>query len=126
MACHIIYGRSEKVREAEIARLGEVYRWFEEQTGRKGDTIIVGDFNDERASDFSSLAALGDSDMVPDKGTTIGSHGPDHEYDHMFFPPVLRSRVVSADVDAWTTDYAGTRLTVSDHFPVYARVNVGR
>jgi deoxyribonuclease-1-like protein len=124
VACHIVYGRSEKAREAEIAHLGEVYRWFEERTGRKGDTIIVGDFNDERTTDFSSLATLGDTDVLPEKGTTIGRRGPDHDYDHMFFPPGLRTRVESADVDSWTTDYAGTRLTVSDHFPVYAKVNV--
>ena len=52
VACHIVYGRTEKARAAEIAHLGEVYRWFEERTGRKGDTIIVGDFNDERALGF--------------------------------------------------------------------------
>ena len=123
VACHIVYGHSEKARAAEIARLGDVYRWFEERTGRSDDTIIVGDFNDEKRADFASLAAVGDDDVLPVKGTTIGRHGPDHDYDHMFFPPGLRSRVESADVDSWTTDYAGTRLTVSDHFPVYARLN---
>ena len=38
--------------------------------------------------------------------------------------PGLLSRVESADVDYWTTDYSGTRLTVSDHFPVFALLKV--
>jgi endonuclease/exonuclease/phosphatase family metal-dependent hydrolase len=103
-----------------------VYRWFEDRTGRKGDTVIVGDFNDERSADFSSLEGFGDHDVLPGKGTTIGKHGPDHDYDHIFVPPTLRARVEAADVDAWTTDYSGTRLVVSDHFPVYALINVSR
>ena len=126
VACHIVYGRSEKARIQEISHLGEVYRWFEDQTGRKGDTVIVGDFNDERTADFSSLAGFGDRDVLPGKGTTIGKHGPDHDYDHIFVPPALRARVESADVDSWTTDYSGTRLIVSDHFPVYVLINVSQ
>lgn len=126
VACHIVYGRSEKARIQEISHLGEVYRWFEDRTGRKGDTVIVGDFNDERSSDFSSLSGFGDRDVLPGKGTTIGKHGPDHDYDHIFVPPTMRPRVESADVDSWTTDYAGTRLIVSDHFPVYALINVSQ
>ncbi len=99
-----------------------MYRWFEQQAG-EGDTIIVGDFNDEKITDFASLEALGDGDVLPVKGTTIGRHGPDHDYDHMFFPG-LRSRVESADVDTWTTDYSGRPLDPWAIVPGYARVNV--
>ena len=60
------------------------------------------------------------------KGTTIGRNGPDHDYDHIFVPPMLRPRVESADVDSWTAYYSGTRLIVSDHFPVYALINVAQ
>jgi deoxyribonuclease-1-like protein len=124
VACHIVYGKTEKARAAEISHLGDVYRWFEEQTGRGGTTVIAGDFNDERSADFSSLGAFGDRDVLPGKGTTLGKRGPDHDYDHIFIPPGLLSRVESADVDYWTTDYSGTRLTVSDHFPVFALLKV--
>jgi deoxyribonuclease-1-like protein len=126
VACHIVYGRSQAARIREISHLGDVYRWFESRTGQNGDTVIVGDFNDERVSDFASLAGFGDSDVLPGKGTTIGKHGPDHDYDHIFVPPALRARVESADVDSWTTDYIGTRLIVSDHFPVYALMDVSQ
>jgi len=124
VACHIVYGKSQKARAAEISHLGDVSRWFEERTGFGGSTVIVGDFNDERSADFSSLGALGDRDVLPGKGTTIGKRGPDHDYDHIFVPPGLLSRVESADVDYWTTDYSGTRQLVSDHFPVYALLEV--
>ena len=124
VACHIIYGRSEKVREAEIARLGEVYRWFEERTGggvTRSSWVISTTRGPRTSRPWRRWeTATWSRTRAPPSAVTV----PDHEYDHMFFPPALRSRVVSADVDAWTTDYAGTRLTVSDHFPVYARVNV--
>jgi deoxyribonuclease-1-like protein len=126
VACHVIYGRDEAARAAEISHLGEVYRWFEEKTGGRGSTVIAGDFNDERASDFSSLSSLGDRDVLPGTGTTIGKHGPDHDYDHIFVPPGLLSRVKAADVDYWTTDYSRSRRLVSDHFPVYAVLTVAQ
>jgi endonuclease/exonuclease/phosphatase family metal-dependent hydrolase len=101
VACHIIYGKSERARVQEIRHLGEVYRYFEGLTGSQGTTII------------------------PAKGTTMGASGPGHAYDHMFLPPALRVREVSADVDYWTTDFAGSRKNVSDHFPIYLVLRTG-
>jgi endonuclease/exonuclease/phosphatase family metal-dependent hydrolase len=119
VACHIVYGSTGAARRAEIAHLGEVYTWFEHQTGDTGDTIIAGDFNDDKPADFASLQALDDHDVIPKEGTTIGGTGPDHWYDHMFVPAVMQSRVETAGADYWTTDYAGSCKNESDHFPVY-------
>jgi endonuclease/exonuclease/phosphatase family metal-dependent hydrolase len=126
VACHIVYGKSKNARVAENSHLGEVYRWFEDRTGRDGSTVIVGDFNDEQSMDFSTLEAFGDRDVLPGTGTTIGIRGPDHDYDHIFVPPSLLPRVEAAAVDYWTTDYSDTRKAVSDHFPVYVRLKVSR
>jgi endonuclease/exonuclease/phosphatase family metal-dependent hydrolase len=119
VAVHIVYGTRESARVAEINHLGEVHRYFERITGNAGMTIIAGDFNEERIKDFESLIDLGDSDVVPVKGTTIGMRGPGHGYDHIFVSSRLRSLVKSADVDYWTDDFSGSRRNVSDHFPVY-------
>jgi endonuclease/exonuclease/phosphatase family metal-dependent hydrolase len=124
VACHIIYGKSEKERFAEIIHMEEVYEYFEGVSENKGITIIVGDFNEDKSEAFSSLARHGDSDAIPAEGTTIGTHGPDHFYDHMFVPSKLRSRVEKAGVDYWTTDYVGSRKNESDHFPVYIVLDV--
>lgn len=126
VACHIIYGKSERERVAEIGHLGEVYQYFEAMTGNKGVTIIVGDFNEDKSAAFQSLAALDDQEAIPQEGTTIGTRGPAHAYDHVFLPPALRSLETSAGVDYWTTDYSGTRKLVSDHFPVYVVLKVGK
>jgi endonuclease/exonuclease/phosphatase family metal-dependent hydrolase len=119
VACHIVYGKSAKARDLEINRLGKVYRYFEGLTGNAGTTIIAGDFNEERMADFASLVDLGDEDVLPVKGTTLGMRGPGKGYDHLFVSARLKPRVTKADVFYWTDDFAGTRRTVSDHFPVY-------
>src|SRR5208337_4856825 len=77
VACHIVYGKSEKERLAEINHLEEVYRYFDGLTANKGMTIIVGDFNEDRAEDFKSLTDQGDNDVIPAEGTTIGKYGAD-------------------------------------------------
>jgi endonuclease/exonuclease/phosphatase family metal-dependent hydrolase len=124
VACHIVYGSTAKARKAEIAHLAEVYRYFEDQTGDAGETIIVGDFNDDRALDFASLAAVGERDVIPDEGTTMGLKGPDHWYDHIFVPAAMQPRVKGAGPDYWTTDYPGSRNYESDHFPVFVVLEV--
>jgi deoxyribonuclease-1-like protein len=126
VACHIIYGKNERERAGEIRHLGEVYAYFEKLTGGQTTTIIAGDFNEERASDFQCLLDLDDLEVIPDRGSTIGAHGPAHAYDHMFLPAALRSRELSADVDYWTDDYAGSRRLVADHFPVYTVLKTGQ
>lgn len=126
VACHIVYGSTAAARRAEFAHLGEVYRWFEDQTGDKSDTITAGDFNDDRSADFAALQALDDHDVIPKEGTTIGSKGPDHWYDHMFLPAAMQKRVEKAGADYWTTDYAGSRKNESDHFPVYVVLDAGK
>ena len=125
VACHIIYGKDEIERVQEIRHLGEVYRYFESLTGSQGTTIIAGDFNEEHETDFQALHDLDEQEVIPAKGTTMGVSGPDHAYDHMFLPPALRVRKVSADVDYWTTDFAASRKNVSDHFPVYLVLRTG-
>jgi deoxyribonuclease-1-like protein len=126
VACHIIYGKSDRERVAEIAHLVEVYRYFEDITGNKGMTIIVGDFNEDKSAAFQSLAAIDDQEVIPQEGTTIGTRGPAHAYDHVFLPPALRRLETSAGVDYWTTDYPRTRKLVSDHFPVYVVLKTGK
>jgi endonuclease/exonuclease/phosphatase family metal-dependent hydrolase len=126
VACHIVYGKSEKQRVEEIGHLDEVYRYFDGLTENKGITIIAGDFNEDKAEDFLSLTGQGDNDVIPSEGTTIGVRGPDHFYDHIFIPAALRSRLEKADVDYWTTDYLESRRNESDHFPVYIVLNVTR
>jgi len=124
VACHIIYGKDEKERVAEIGHLEEVSRYFDGLTENKGLTIVAGDFNEDRAAAFAPLTENGDRDVVPAEGTTMGARGPSHFYDHMFIPKNLRSRVQKADVDYWTGDFAGSRANESDHFPVYVILNV--
>jgi deoxyribonuclease-1-like protein len=119
VACHIVYGKSERERLAEIRHLSEVYSYFEGVTGNQGITMIVGDFNEDKSQAFQSLYDLNDQEVIPAEGTTIGSRGPDHAYDHIFLPRLLRDLEIDAGVDYWTTAYASTRTTVSDHFPVY-------
>jgi endonuclease/exonuclease/phosphatase family metal-dependent hydrolase len=124
VACHIVYGKSEKERAAEISHLEEVYQYFDGLTENKGITIITGDFNEDKTEDFASLTGQRDRDVIPAKGTTMGIHGPDHFYDHMFIPATLQSRVEKADIDYWTTNYAGSRKSESDHFPIFVVLNV--
>jgi len=124
VACHIVYGKSHADRATEIRHLEEVYEYFDGLTENRGTTVIAGDFNDEEAVDFSSLTDHGDTDVIPSKGTTIGSRGPDHFYDHVFVPAALRARVEKSGVDYWTTDYAGSRRNESDHFPVFVVLDV--
>jgi endonuclease/exonuclease/phosphatase family metal-dependent hydrolase len=124
VACHIVYGKSEEERVAEIRHLEEVYKYFDGLTENKGITIIAGDFNEDRGVAFASLTENGDRDVIPNEGTTMGAKGPAHFYDHMFVPSTLRSRVEKAEVDYWTTNYAGSRKNESDHFPVYVVLDV--
>jgi endonuclease/exonuclease/phosphatase family metal-dependent hydrolase len=124
VACHIIYGKSEKERIAEISHLQEVYRYFEGLSQNRGITIIVGDFNEDKSADFSSLTSRGDNDAIPAGGTTMGTRGPDHFYDHMFIPSNLQPRIHKAGVDYWTTDFVGSRKNESDHFPVFVVMDV--
>jgi hypothetical protein len=46
--------------------------------GNKGITIFAGDFNEEKQQDFQSVTDLGETDVIPVKGTTIGMKGPDN------------------------------------------------
>lgn len=123
VACHIIYGRSDRERVEEISHLGEVARYFDGMTAKAG-TIVAGDFNEDRAAAFASLTDSGDRDVVPAEGTTMGARGPAHFYDHVFIPRDLQSRVRKADADYWTSDFAGSRANESDHFPVYVILDV--
>jgi endonuclease/exonuclease/phosphatase family metal-dependent hydrolase len=90
VACHIIYGTSEKERVAEISHLEEVYEYFDGLTENKGITIVAGDFNEDKPAAFTSLTGNGDRDVIPSGGTTMGARGPAHFYDHMFvsFPRI--------------------------------------
>jgi deoxyribonuclease-1-like protein len=124
VACHIIYGRSERERVAEISHLEEVYQYFDGLTENKGITIVAGDFNEDRSAAFASLTENDDRDAIPSEGTTMGARGPAHFYDHMFIPKNLQFRVQKGDVDYWTGDFAGSRANESDHFPVYVVLNV--
>jgi endonuclease/exonuclease/phosphatase family metal-dependent hydrolase len=126
VACHIVYGKSERERLAEIRHLGEVLQYFEGVTGNQGITMIAGDFNEDKNQAFQALYDLNEQEVIPAEGTTIGSRGPDHAFDHIFLPRPLRDLEVDAGVDYWTTDYASTRTTVSDHFPVYVVLRTRR
>lgn len=124
VACHIVYGKVESERVAEIRHLEEVYQYFDGLTQSMGITIIAGDFNEDKMGAFTALTETGDREVIPAEGTTIGARGPDHFYDHVFIPTALQSRLEKADIDYWTTDYAGSRKNESDHFPVYIVLDV--
>jgi len=124
VACHIVYGRSEKERVAEISHLEEVFAYFDGLTENKGLTIIAGDFNEDKSAAFASLTENGNRDAIPPEGTTMGARGPAHFYDHIFIPRNLLSRIEKGDVDYWTSDFAGSRANESDHFPVYVILDV--
>ena len=109
IACHVIDYNSERIRMAEIGRLGEVYRYYEKMTGNRGITIIAGDFNDERAKSFTALLGQGGNNVIPVK--TAGN-------DHMFVSAALKPRVQKADISF------GPK-TGSSHFPVYVVLKAG-
>lgn len=115
---HVIYGVPSQ-RIAEINNLGKAYTYFENETGNLGNTIIAGDFNEENIDSFKSIIDLGTSEVSSIKKTTLGESSPVNDYDHMFVSLKLKFYIKEADVYYWTTDFAGTRKTVSDHFPVY-------
>ncbi len=126
VACHIDSSRGARVRAAEVDRLGEVYKYFEQLTGNRGMTIIAGDFGQERMPTFRSLVALGGQQVLPNKATTMGKNGLESNDDHIFVSAALRPRIEKADVLYWTRDFEGSRNTVSSHFPVYLVLKTGR
>ncbi|MGO9411967.1 MAG: hypothetical protein ACLQCB_14615 [Spirochaetia bacterium] len=126
IACHIDASKGSRARDAEIDRLGAVYRYFEKLTGNRGITIMAGDFAEERIHAFHSLTEEGSEQVLPLKATAMGNNGPARSDDHIFVSPGLRSRVLKADVLYWTRDWGGSRSTVSDHFPVYLVLKAGR
>ena len=126
VACHIDSAQGAGARNAEIDRLGDVYRYFEKLTGNHGMTIMAGDFGEDRIPSFRSLLALGGQQVLPDKATTMGRNGLGRDEDHIFVSAALRPRVQKADVLYWTRDFEGSRATVSNHFPVYLVLKAGR
>jgi len=126
IACHIDSSKGARAREAEIDRLGAVYKYFEKLTGNHGITIMAGDFGEERMRAFHALTDEGGEQVLPLKATAMESSGVERNDDHIFVSPGLRPRVEKADVLYWTRDWGGSRSTVSDHFPVYLVLKAGR
>ncbi len=118
VACHIARNASERARAAEISRLGDVYRYFENLTGNRGITILAGDFNDDRPKSFESLIGTGDKDVIAVQGTMAGRKGSDPGFDHMFASAALRPRIQKASV-------LYDVKTPSRRFPVYLVLRAG-
>ena len=110
IACHVIDYNSERIRMAEIGRLGEVYRYYEKLTGDRGITIIAGDFNDERPKSFTALLGQGGNDVISVK--TAGN-------DHIFVSAALKPRVQKSNISF------GPK-TDSGHLPVYVVLKAGK
>ena len=117
VACHIDSSKVGRARDLELDGLGDVYRHFEQLTGNRGITILVGDFGSARIRDFHSLTALGGQEVMPQKA-------PDSA--HIFVSAALRPRIQKADVLYWTRDLDASRGSVSSHFPVYMVLKAGR
>ncbi|HTP58261.1 MAG TPA: hypothetical protein VMM82_05045 [Spirochaetia bacterium] len=125
VACHVDPGLGPQARAAEMAHLGDVYKYFEKLTGNRGMTIIAGDFGEEKMPAFRALTEQAGQQVLPAKATTMSATGLARAEDHIFVSPALRPRVEKADVLYWTRDWKASRSSISDHFPVYLVLRAG-
>ncbi len=126
---HSIYGKSIAQREAEARKIIEVYNYFQNLSEEENDILIAGDFNLSATSPaFSNLLKHKDQIIYavdPKIKTTIGTKGPANSYDNIFLSKLYTQEFTgeSGALDITEGDFIKTRKEVSDHIPVFIKVN---
>ena len=127
---HIIYGKKESHRRAEVFKLDEVYDYFQDLDPEENDIIIGGDFNlSARDEAFELLLQHRDkiiNTVDPSIKTTIGTKGFANAYDNIFISTKYTKEYTgeSGAIDYTGGDYKTVRKVVSDHLPVFIKVDI--
>lgn len=126
---HSIYGKKITQRQLEASKLVNVYNYFQSLDPNEQDIIIGGDFNlSVTDSSFDSLLNHEDNIIFcidPSIKTTIGTKGFANSYDNIFISKKFTKEFTgeSGALDITNGDYIRTRKEVSDHLPVFIKVN---
>jgi hypothetical protein len=90
--CHIETNKDPKFKAAEIARLADVYRYFESLTGNRGITLLLsGGLSDVPEQTSESLIPQGE--MVSLRTNLTATEGPHDQGQQMFASVALRSLI---------------------------------
>ena len=90
--CHIEPDKDRTRSAAQIARLADVYRYFEKLTGNRGITLLLaGGLGDVSGQASESLMPPGE--MVSLRAHLAGAEGPHHQAQRMFASPSLESLI---------------------------------
>jgi endonuclease/exonuclease/phosphatase family metal-dependent hydrolase len=127
---HIIYGKKESHRRAEVFKLDEVYDYFQNLDPEENDIIIGGDFNLSTRDEAFELLLQHEDKIIntisPDIKTTIGTKGFANAYDNIFISTKYTKEYTgeSGAIDYTGGDYKTVRKVVSDHLPVFIKVDI--
>jgi hypothetical protein len=90
--CHIETSKNRSLKSAEIARLADVYRYFENLTGNRGITLLLaGGLGD--VPEQASLSLLPQGEMVSLHRNLTATAGPHDQGQRMFASVALRSMI---------------------------------
>ena len=90
--CHIAASKDRKIKAAEVARLADVYRYFENLTGNRGITLLLaGGLSDVPEQASGSLIPQGE--MVSLRRNPTAAEGPHDQGQRMFAGVALRSLI---------------------------------
>lgn len=128
---HSIYGDKKSLRVAEAMALPKVYDYFQNLDKKENDIIIGGDFNlSVRDNGFKKLLSHKDKInycISPNLKTTIGSKGLANQYDNIFISKYTSEFLgQSGALDFTNGNYKKSRVEVSDHLPIFIKVDVSK
>ncbi len=121
---HVIWGEKAAERTAELMKVDDAFRWFQERDLKENDIILMGDFNRTPTQNgWEQVRQMGLKLLISGKGTTVNSRGEvKNLYDQIIIDPRHTKEWtgqagITGDVDV---DLSKFRRTVSDHLPVWA------
>lgn len=124
--CHILYGKNEHERSSELAKLYDVYSYFQKLNGPENDVIFAGDFNMSAGNPyFKTFYSQSDKiayALTPKFKTTVGINKLANGYDNFFFCPRYTNEIINSGVEQSHLslfDYKYIRKNISDHLPVF-------
>ena len=110
--CHIETNKDPKFKAAEIARLADVYRYFENLTGNRGITLLLsGGLSDVLEKSSESLIPQGE--MVSLRTNLVATEGPHDQGQQMFASVALRSLIEESGFGSSTPPVAYVILKTS-------------
>ncbi|MCX5774035.1 MAG: hypothetical protein NTX05_05435 [Fusobacteria bacterium] len=126
---HIQFGKSQLIREQEIAQLPNAISYFTSKEPNIKNIILLGDFNIDSNDTINYLLSPSSTKLFPvlDNSilTTIGKNDYANQYDKIYISKNILSMVTSSgSIQIKNISLEAFKKSISDHRPVFMMLSI--